>query len=93
MLLQQQQQRRQAMHVSRYARHANPYCNVLYKTKRCRHYERYGTCSWGESCQFAHGLYELRLPQYHPKYRTKLCRMFSVWGSCVYGDQCHFIHV
>ncbi|VDD77087.1 unnamed protein product [Mesocestoides corti] len=85
-------QRRPAMHILIYPRHTSAHQNVLYKTRLCRHYERHGVCLSGETCLFAHGINELRLPQNHPKYRTKECEMFTRMGFCGYGSQCHFIH-
>ncbi|XP_058055230.1 protein TIS11 [Anopheles bellator] len=63
-----------------------------YKTELCRPYEEAGECKYGDKCQFAHGLHELRNLQRHPKYKTELCRTFHSVGFCPYGPRCHFVH-
>lgn len=63
-----------------------------YKTELCRPYEESGGCKYGEKCQFAHGIHELRNLSRHPKYKTELCRTFHTIGFCPYGPRCHFIH-
>ena len=64
-----------------------------YKTELCRSYEETGgSCRYGDKCQFAHGLAELRLIERHPRYKTQLCRTFHTRGFCTYGPRCHFIH-
>ena len=63
-----------------------------YKTELCRPYEENGECRYGEKCQFAHGLHELRNVSRHPKYKTDFCRTFHTTGYCPYGARCHFIH-
>ena len=63
-----------------------------YKTELCRAYEERGQCRYGERCQFAHGVGELRSMQRHPKYKTELCRTYHTSGYCPYGARCHFVH-
>ncbi|XP_070782209.1 mRNA decay activator protein ZFP36L1b [Enoplosus armatus] len=63
-----------------------------YKTELCRPFEENGACKYGDKCQFAHGMHELRSPSRHPKYKTELCRTFHTIGFCPYGPRCHFIH-
>lgn len=63
-----------------------------YKTELCRPFEENGTCKYGDKCQFAHGMHELRSLSRHPKYKTELCRTFHTIGFCPYGPRCHFIH-
>ncbi|XP_045916974.1 mRNA decay activator protein ZFP36L1b isoform X2 [Micropterus dolomieu] len=63
-----------------------------YKTELCRPFEENGTCNYGDKCQFAHGMHELRNMSRHPKYKTELCRTFHTIGFCPYGPRCHFIH-
>lgn len=63
-----------------------------YKTELCRPFEENGTCKYGDKCQFAHGIHELRVLSRHPKYKTELCRTFHTVGFCPYGPRCHFIH-
>lgn len=63
-----------------------------YKTELCRPYEEFGVCKYGDKCQFAHGLGELRSLARHPKYKTELCRTYHTVGFCPYGPRCHFVH-
>ncbi|KAG7302092.1 hypothetical protein JYU34_013552, partial [Plutella xylostella] len=63
-----------------------------YKTELCRPFEEAGVCKYGDKCQFAHGMRELRNLQRHPKYKTELCRTFHSVGFCPYGPRCHFVH-
>nr|XP_033808579.1 mRNA decay activator protein ZFP36L1 isoform X1 [Geotrypetes seraphini] len=63
-----------------------------YKTELCRPFEENGSCKYGDKCQFAHGIHELRNLTRHPKYKTELCRTFHTIGFCPYGPRCHFIH-
>uniref|UniRef100_A0A8C4RAQ1 mRNA decay activator protein ZFP36 n=1 Tax=Eptatretus burgeri TaxID=7764 RepID=A0A8C4RAQ1_EPTBU len=63
-----------------------------YKTELCRPFQESGACKYGDKCQFAHGLHELRALVRHPKYKTELCRTFHTIGFCPYGPRCHFIH-
>ncbi|KAI8478157.1 PREDICTED: mRNA decay activator protein ZFP36L2-like [Branchiostoma belcheri] len=63
-----------------------------YKTELCRPFEENGHCKYGDKCQFAHGVHELRTLARHPKYKTELCRTFHTIGFCPYGPRCHFIH-
>ncbi|XP_062911753.1 mRNA decay activator protein ZFP36L2 [Mobula hypostoma] len=66
--------------------------STRYKTELCRPFEESGTCKYGDKCQFAHGMHELRSLTRHPKYKTELCRTFHTIGFCPYGPRCHFIH-
>lgn len=63
-----------------------------YKTELCRPYQESGTCKYGDRCQFAHGIEEIRTLVRHPKYKTELCRTFHSTGFCPYGPRCHFVH-
>lgn len=63
-----------------------------YKTELCRPYEEFGICKYGDKCQFAHGIAELRSLARHPKYKTELCRTYHTVGFCPYGPRCHFVH-
>ncbi|XP_065157983.1 protein TIS11 isoform X2 [Atheta coriaria] len=63
-----------------------------YKTELCRPYEEFGVCKYGDKCQFAHGMNELRNLARHPKYKTELCRTYHTVGFCPYGPRCHFVH-
>ena len=63
-----------------------------YKTELCRPFQESGTCKYGDRCQFAHGVEEIRPLVRHPKYKTELCRTFHSTGFCPYGPRCHFVH-
>lgn len=63
-----------------------------YKTELCRPFEEVGICKYGDKCQFAHGMNELRSLARHPKYKTELCRTYHTVGFCPYGPRCHFVH-
>ena len=63
-----------------------------YKTEMCRPFQEHGTCKYGDKCQFAHGMNEVRNVNRHPKYKTDLCRTYHSVGFCPYGPRCHFIH-
>lgn len=69
-----------------------PPATSRYKTELCRPFEEAGVCKYGDKCQFAHGIRELRNLQRHPKYKTELCRTFHSVGFCPYGPRCHFVH-
>ncbi|XP_009357776.2 zinc finger CCCH domain-containing protein 14 [Pyrus x bretschneideri] len=64
----------------------------MLKTELCNKWEETGTCPYGENCQFAHGVRELRPVLRHPRYKTQLCRMVLAGGACPYGHRCHFRH-
>lgn len=63
-----------------------------YKTEMCRPFQENGSCKYGEKCQFAHGVEDLRNVSRHPKYKTDLCRTYHSVGFCPYGPRCHFVH-
>lgn len=63
-----------------------------YKTELCRSFAEVGTCKYGDKCQFAHGVQELRVITRHPKFKTEKCKSFHSTGFCPYGPRCHFIH-
>ncbi|KAF3515519.1 hypothetical protein DY000_02062930 [Brassica cretica] len=48
-----------------------------------------GTCPYGDSCQFAHGIKELRPVIRHPRYKTEVCRMVLAGDICPYGSWLH----
>ncbi|KAI5187767.1 hypothetical protein NEHOM01_2354 [Nematocida homosporus] len=64
----------------------------LYKTEICKSFENSSYCSYGEKCQFAHSLDELRDIERHPRYKTELCKTYTALGACSYGKRCCFIH-
>ncbi|CAF1000854.1 unnamed protein product [Brachionus calyciflorus] len=63
-----------------------------YKTEMCRQFSENGECKYGDKCQFAHGINELKDVSRHPKYKTDFCKTFHSKGFCPYGPRCHFIH-
>ena len=62
-----------------------------FKTEMCKAFKK-GTCTFGEGCQFAHGINELRPVKLHSKYKTVKCKNFAASGTCVHGNNCAFIH-
>ena len=65
-----------------------------YKTEICRSHQYSGCCEYGPSCQFAHGLEELRTREVDAKFKTERCKNFHQFGpsTCWYGPRCKFIH-
>jgi len=63
-----------------------------YKTELCRQFIENGECKYGDKCQFAHGMPDLKDVNRHPKYKTDYCKTFHSKGFCPYGPRCHFIH-
>ncbi|KAG0489247.1 hypothetical protein HPP92_008058 [Vanilla planifolia] len=68
------------------------YTQGMFKTELCNKWQESGECPYGEHCQFAHGIDELRPVIRHPRYKTELCRMVLVGDTCPYGHRCHFRH-
>ncbi|KAL0332450.1 UNVERIFIED_CONTAM: Zinc finger CCCH domain-containing protein 15 [Sesamum calycinum] len=64
----------------------------MFKTELCNKWQETGTCPYGENCQFAHGIKELRPVIRHPRYKTEVCRMVLAGDICPYGHRCHFRH-
>ncbi|KDP35010.1 hypothetical protein JCGZ_09298 [Jatropha curcas] len=69
------------------------YNQGMFKTELCNKWQETGTCPYGDHCQFAHGLEELRPVIRHPRYKTEVCRMVLAGDICPYGHRCHFRHV
>lgn len=63
-----------------------------YKTELCRSFSENGVCRYGDKCQFAHGIMDLRQTSRHPRYKTELCKAYHMSGFCPYGARCNFIH-
>ena len=63
-----------------------------YKTEKCRYWEMYGQCQYGENCAFAHGDSELKKRKLTFNYKTKPCKQFFELGYCSYGIRCQFSH-
>lgn len=68
------------------------YNQGMIKTELCNKWEETGACPYGENCQFAHGIKELRPVIRHPRYKTEVCRMVLAGDVCPYGHRCHFRH-
>jgi hypothetical protein len=63
-----------------------------FKTKLCHQYEKNGSCSRGDTCDFAHGHEELQVPKSVKFTKTKLCHDFERDGKCKRGKNCEFAH-
>ncbi|KAL4612382.1 hypothetical protein ACB092_08G194400 [Castanea dentata] len=68
------------------------YNQGMYKTELCNKWQETGECPYGDNCQFAHGVEELRPVLRHPRYKTEVCRMVLNGVVCPYGHRCHFRH-
>ncbi|KAJ4822400.1 hypothetical protein Tsubulata_008937 [Turnera subulata] len=68
------------------------YNQGMWKTELCNKWQERGTCPYGDHCQFAHGITELRPVIRHPRYKTQACRMVLAGDICPYGHRCHFRH-
>ncbi|KAL6295119.1 hypothetical protein ACE6H2_003261 [Prunus campanulata] len=68
------------------------YNQGMFKTELCNKWQEVGECPYGEHCQFAHGIEELRPVIRHPRYKTEVCRMVLAGVACPYGHRCHFRH-
>lgn len=64
----------------------------LYKTELCESFTTKGHCKYGNKCQFAHGLQELKIKPRATNFRTKPCINWSKLGYCPYGKRCCFKH-
>lgn len=64
-----------------------------YKTELCTAFKETGTCAYGDQCQFAHGLEEMRPRDFkHLKYKTRPCKNFQANHECRFGSRCRFLH-
>ncbi|KAL3527008.1 hypothetical protein ACH5RR_011664 [Cinchona calisaya] len=68
------------------------YNQGMLKTELCNKWQETGKCPYGENCQFAHGITELRPVIRHPRYKTEVCRLVLAGDICPYGHRCHFRH-
>ncbi|XVE75255.1 hypothetical protein DITRI_Ditri12bG0080700 [Diplodiscus trichospermus] len=68
------------------------YNQGMFKTELCNKWQETGACPYGDHCQFAHGIEELRPVIRHPRYKTEVCRMVLSGDVCPYGHRCHFRH-
>ena len=63
-----------------------------WKTEKCKYWEMYGQCKFGDNCAFAHGDSELKKRKMTFNYKTKPCKQFFELGYCSYGSRCQFSH-
>ncbi len=77
------------------------HCRRKFKTQLCMHFESTGKCPFGDACDFAHGLEQLRSNNsnaqvskatQHPLYKTAICRSILQGRDCPYGSRCMFLH-
>lgn len=68
------------------------YDQGMWKTELCNKWEETGSCPYGDNCQFAHGIKQLRPVIRHPRYKTQVCRMMLSGDNCPYAHRCHFRH-
>ena len=65
-----------------------------FKTEKCKNYELFGDCKFGQNCFFAHGKVELRSKiTFSHFYKTKLCRNYFKGGFCHYSSRCQYFHL
>jgi hypothetical protein len=67
-----------------------PCCTINRRTVLCKEFPK-GTCTFGEHCNFAHSVDELRTVDESPNYRSRMCEDYLA-GFCKYGDRCFFLH-
>lgn len=74
---------------------------MFFKTRLCQKFKT-GSCPWGNNCNFAHGIEELRPPppnwqelvsDQQSMHKKKICRKFYNGEVCPYGDRCIYLHV
>ncbi|CCF56874.1 hypothetical protein KAFR_0B05780 [Kazachstania africana CBS 2517] len=65
---------------------------TLFKTELCESFTTKGFCKYGNKCQFAHGLTELKFKQRSNNFRTRPCINWQKLGYCPYGKRCCFKH-
>ncbi|EDO14687.1 hypothetical protein Kpol_344p7 [Vanderwaltozyma polyspora DSM 70294] len=69
-----------------------PLNKQLFKTELCKTFTTKGYCKYGNKCQFAHGLHEVKFKSRSNNYRTKPCINWTKLGYCPYGVRCCFKH-
>ncbi|XP_038984656.1 zinc finger CCCH domain-containing protein 56-like isoform X2 [Phoenix dactylifera] len=81
---------------------------MFFKTRLCQKFKT-RSCPWGNNCNFAHGIEELRQPPPNWKAlvaegqvngndqqrmrKNEICRKFSKGEVCPYEDRCTYLHV
>ncbi|VDP99974.1 unnamed protein product [Trichobilharzia regenti] len=67
--------------------------NRFFKTRICALYSRNPRdCIFGDKCQFAHGLTDLRYVLPERNYKREICKSYHYFGECIYGKRCSLIH-
>jgi hypothetical protein len=65
----------------------------LYKTELCRAWEKHGSCSFGNKCNYAHGTKELRDRVRVTTFHIQPCvDSVTQKGQCGYGKRCNYAH-
>ena len=65
-----------------------------FKTEKCKNFDLFGECKFGNNCFFAHGKNELRSKtNFSDFYKTKLCRNYFKNGFCHYSSRCQYFHL
>ncbi|KAI3995460.1 hypothetical protein MKX01_006682 [Papaver californicum] len=62
------------------------------KIKLCKIWIETGVCPYGDHCQSAHGIRQLRHVIRHPRYKTEVCRMVLNGSFCSYGHRFYLCH-
>ena len=57
----------------------------------CKNFEAQGRCRYGPSCNYAHGLEDLR-QRSTPHFKARNCAFFLEKGVCPYGPRCQYFH-
>jgi hypothetical protein len=65
---------------------------VKYKSEICKNFEIQGFCPYGDKCDYAHGIHELRNINQIQSNKIIKCRYFFLNGFCLYGKRCQFSH-
>lgn len=74
-------------------KNSHNFSNSKHKRSLCRNFTENGFCPYGQKCQFAHGLDELKCNETQNNlYKTKVCYSFLKKGFCMYELRCNFIH-
>ena len=62
------------------------------KSELCKKFMENGHCKFGNNCDFAHGLDELKEKKHvNSLFKTQVCKNF-LQNNCRFGDRCHFVH-
>ena len=70
-----------------------PQKGLKYRTELCKNFELTGSCKYGNKCDYAHGLQDLRKTnQSNHSFKIKKCKSFFTNGYCPYGIRCQFSH-